>query len=40
LESGDIGYILSSIAVTTTYNKHLPTFQKVADWPKLTGITN
>lgn len=34
--NGDMGYILSFIADATTYDKYLPTFQKMADSLKLT----
>jgi hypothetical protein len=29
--NGDMGYIISFIADATTYDKYLPTFQKLAD---------
>jgi PsbP-like protein len=38
--NGNMGYILSFIADATTYDKYLPTFQKMADSVKLTTIAN
>jgi hypothetical protein len=38
--NGDMGYILSFVADATTYDKYLPTFQKMADSVKLTTIAN
>jgi hypothetical protein len=38
--NGDMGYILSFVADTTTYDKYLPIFQKMADSMKLTTIAN
>ena len=38
--NGDMGYIISFIADATTYDKYLPTFQKLADSQRLTTIAN
>jgi hypothetical protein len=34
--NGDMGYIISFIGDATTYDKYLPTFQKMADSVRLT----